>query len=192
MKFFIDTAMVDEIRDANAMGMVDGVTTNPTLISKTGRPFKEVLTEICATVDGPISAEVAATDYDGMLAEAKVLLGIAKNIVIKAPMTWDGLRACRALSNDGHKVNVTLCFSANQALLAAKAGATFVSPFIGRLDDIGADGAFADLLDEAAHHVEGDVGFQQRPAHLAQRRRNIGLGQRATPGQRVEDAGKAI
>jgi len=140
MKFFVDTADVAEIKELAETGLLDGVTTNPTLISKTGRPFKEVLTEICATVDGPISAEVAATDYDGMLAEAKVLLGIAKNIVIKAPMTWDGLRACRALSNDGHKVNVTLCFSANQALLAAKAGATFVSPFIGRLDDIGADG----------------------------------------------------
>jgi transaldolase len=140
MKFFVDTADVTEIKELAETGQLDGVTTNPTLISKTGRPFKEVLTEICATVDGPISAEVAATDYDGMLAEAKVLLGIGKNIVIKAPMTWDGLRACRALTREGHKVNVTLCFSANQALLAAKAGATFVSPFIGRLDDIGADG----------------------------------------------------
>ena len=140
MKFFVDTADVSEIRELAATGLLDGVTTNPTLISKAGRPIKEVIAEICEAVPGPISAEVAATDFDGMMAEAAILSAIAKNVTIKVPLTWDGLKACKALSDKGTKVNVTLCFSANQALLAAKAGATFISPFVGRLDDIGYDG----------------------------------------------------
>ena len=140
MKFFVDTADVGEIRELAATGLLDGVTTNPSLIAKAGRPIKTVIAEICEAVDGPVSAEVAATDFDGMMAEAGILAPIAKNVTIKVPLTWDGLKACRALSQRGTKVNVTLCFSANQALLAAKAGATFISPFAGRLDDIGFDG----------------------------------------------------
>ena len=140
MKFFVDTADIAEIRELAATGLLDGVTTNPTLIAKAGRPIKEVIAEICAAVPGPISAEVAATDFDGMMAEAAILSAIAKNVTIKVPLTWDGLKACKALSSKGTMVNVTLCFSANQALLAAKAGATFISPFIGRLDDISYDG----------------------------------------------------
>ncbi|HZP19195.1 MAG TPA: fructose-6-phosphate aldolase [Bauldia sp.] len=140
MKFFIDTADVAEIRELAATGFVDGVTTNPTLIGKAGRPIKDVIKEICDAVAGPVSAEVAATDYDGMMREGQKLAAIAGNVAVKVPLTWDGLKACRALSNEGHMVNVTLCFSANQALLAAKAGATFISPFVGRLDDVGYDG----------------------------------------------------
>jgi len=140
MKFFLDTADVGEIRKYAATGLVDGVTTNPSLIAKSGRNVFEVLGEICEAVDGPVSAEVTATDTDGMLAEAERLLKIADNIVIKAPLTWAGLTATHKLSADGVKVNVTLCFSANQALLAAKAGAAYISPFIGRLDDQGVDG----------------------------------------------------
>ena len=140
MKFFVDTADVAEIKDLAATGLLDGVTTNPSLVAKAGRDFKEIVAEICAVVPGPVSAEVAATDYDGMMREAEVLRKIAKNVTIKVPLTMDGLKACKALTSDGTMVNVTLCFSANQALLAAKAGATFVSPFIGRLDDIGLNG----------------------------------------------------
>ncbi len=140
MKFFIDTADVAEIRDLAATGLVDGVTTNPSLIAKSGRNFIEVIEEVCAIVPGPVSAEVAATTVDGMLAEAAKLVPIAPNVTIKVPLTWDGLKATKRLSADGVKVNVTLCFSAAQALLAAKAGAAFISPFIGRLDDIGLDG----------------------------------------------------
>lgn len=140
MKFFVDTADVDEIRELNGMGLLDGVTTNPSLIMKAGRDIMEVTKEICAIVDGPVSAEVTATDYDGMMSQAAVLAGIADNICIKLPLTMDGLKACKALTSDGHKTNVTLCFSANQALLAAKAGATFISPFIGRIDDMAVDG----------------------------------------------------
>jgi transaldolase len=140
MKFFVDTADVSEIKELAATGMVDGVTTNPTLVAKAGRDFKTIIAEICALVPGPVSAEVAATDYAGMMAEARVLTKIAPNVTIKVPLTWDGLKACRELTGEGTMVNVTLCFSANQALLAAKAGATFVSPFIGRLDDTGIDG----------------------------------------------------
>ncbi len=146
MKFFVDTADVKEIRACQEMGLVDGVTTNPSLVAKSGRPFKEVIAEICSFVDGPVSAEVVALDYDGMLKEGKELRKIAKNVAVKVPMTVDGLRACKALSSDGTMVNVTLCFSANQALLAAKAGATFISPFVGRLDDINLDGM--DLISE--------------------------------------------
>lgn len=140
MKFFVDTADIAEIRELAETGLLDGVTTNPSLVAKTGRDFFEVLQEICQTVDGPVSAEVTATDTAGMLREAGKLRALASNITIKVPLTWDGLKACRALTNDGAMVNVTLCFSANQALLAAKAGATFVSPFVGRLDDIHING----------------------------------------------------
>ena len=140
MKFFIDTAEIAEIRELAATGLVDGVTTNPSLILKSGRDIMEVTREICALVEGPVSAEVTATDASSMIAEGKHLAQIAPNIAVKVPLTWDGLKACKALTDAGHMVNVTLCFSANQALLAAKAGATFISPFIGRLDDIGLDG----------------------------------------------------
>ena len=140
MKFFVDTADVSEIGDLAETGLLDGVTTNPSLIMKAGRPMAEVIAEICGLVDGPVSAEVAASDYDGMLAEGRKLAEIADNIAIKVPLTWDGLKACRTLSGEGRMVNVTLCFNANQALLAGRAGATFISPFIGRLDDMGIDG----------------------------------------------------
>jgi transaldolase len=140
MKFFADTADIDEIRDLAETGLIDGVTTNPSLVAKTGRDFKETVREICAIIDGPVSAEVTATEAGGMIEEGRLLAAIADNVAIKVPLTWDGLKACRALSQGGTKVNVTLCFSANQALLAAKAGAAFVSPFIGRLDDISLDG----------------------------------------------------
>jgi len=140
MKFFVDTADVKEIRELNDLGLLDGVTTNPSLILKAGRDIIEVTKEICGIVDGPVSAEVTAMDYAEIMREAAVLAKIADNICIKLPLTLDGLKACKALTSDGHKTNVTLCFSANQALLAAKAGATFISPFIGRVDDIGLDG----------------------------------------------------
>jgi transaldolase len=140
MKFFVDTADVKDIRELNDLGLLDGVTTNPSLILKSGRDIKEVTKEICDIVEGPVSAEVTAMVYDDMMREAAVLAKIADNICIKLPLTLDGLKACKALTSDGHKTNVTLCFSATQALLAAKAGATFISPFIGRLDDMGFDG----------------------------------------------------
>jgi len=140
MKFFVDTAEIAEIRELAETGMVDGVTTNPSLIMKAGRDIVEVTREICSIVSGPVSAEVTATEAGAMIAEGRELAKIASNIAIKVPLTWDGLKACKALTDSGHMVNVTLCFSANQALLAAKAGATFISPFIGRLDDIGLDG----------------------------------------------------
>ena len=146
MDFFVDTADVAEIRELASLGLLDGVTTNPSLIAKAGRDFKTIIAEICEVVPGPVSAEVAATDADGMLAEGRILAKIAKNVAVKVPLTWDGLKACRTLAGEGTMVNVTLCFSANQALLAAKAGATFVSPFVGRLDDIGLDGM--DLIRE--------------------------------------------
>jgi transaldolase len=140
MKFFVDTADVSEIKELAATGLLDGVTTNPSLVAKAKRDFKEIIAEICAAVAGPVSAEVAATDLDGMLREGRTLAKIAKNVTVKVPLTWDGLKACRTLTAEGTMVNVTLCFSANQALLAAKAGATFISPFVGRLDDAGQDG----------------------------------------------------
>ncbi len=140
MKFFVDTADVKEIRELAESGLIDGVTTNPSLVAKAGGDFKKILKEICAVVEGPVSAEVAATDLAGMLDEGRRLAKIADNIVIKVPLTWDGLKACRTLTMEGSGVNVTLCFNAVQALLAAKAGATYISPFIGRLDDIGLDG----------------------------------------------------
>lgn len=140
MKFFVDTADLNEIRELNDLGFLDGVTTNPSLIMKAGRDIKEVTREICDMVDGPVSSEVTATEYDQMMKEADILSQIADNICIKVPLTLDGLKACRSLTDDGRMVNVTLCFSATQALLAAKAGATFISPFIGRIDDMGVDG----------------------------------------------------
>ena len=140
MKFFVDTADTKEIADLAATGLMDGVTTNPSLIAKSGRDFREVIAEICGLTDGPVSAEVVATDYEGMVREGKDLAQIASNVCVKLPLLMDGLKACRALTDQGIKTNVTLCFSANQALLAAKAGATFISPFIGRLDDINIDG----------------------------------------------------
>jgi transaldolase len=140
MKFFIDTADLGEIRDLAATGLVDGVTTNPSLVAKTGRKFLDVVRDICAVVPGPVSAEVTATDTATMLAEGRKLAKIAKNVTVKVPLTPDGLKACRVLSQEGTMVNVTLCFSAAQAILAAKAGASFISPFVGRLDDIGQSG----------------------------------------------------
>lgn len=140
MKFFVDTADIKEIKDLAATGLLDGVTTNPSLVAKSGRDFFDVLKDICAVVKGPVSAEVTATDVDGMIKEGEKLAKIAKNIAIKVPMTWDGLKACKHFTSKGTMVNVTLCFSAAQAILAAKAGATFVSPFVGRLDDIGENG----------------------------------------------------
>ena len=140
MKFFVDTAEISAIAELNDLGMVDGVTTNPSLIMKSGRDILDVTKEICAMISGPVSAEVTATDAETMIAEGRKLSEIAHNIAVKVPLTWDGLKACNVLSAEGKMVNVTLCFSANQALLAAKAGATFISPFIGRLDDLNLDG----------------------------------------------------
>ena len=148
MKFFVDTAETAEIKSLAASGLLDGVTTNPSLVAKTGKKFTDIIAEICRIVPGPVSAEVAATEYDGMMREAHVLREIAKNVTIKVPLTPDGLRACKALTTDGTMVNVTLCFSAAQALLAAKAGASFISPFVGRLDDVGQSGMalIADIM----------------------------------------------
>jgi len=146
MKFFADTADITAIKELNDLGMIDGVTTNPSLIKKSGRDILEVTKEICDIIDGPVSAEVTAIEADKMIAEGRKLAKIAKNIAVKVPLTWDGLKACKVLTDEKTMVNVTLCFSANQALLAAKAGATFISPFIGRLDDINLDGM--ELIDE--------------------------------------------
>lgn len=146
MKFFVDTADTAEIKELEATGLLDGVTTNPSLIAKSGRDFKEVIAEICSITEGDVSAEVAATDFGTIIKEAHTLREIANNVVIKLPLTFDGLKACKKLTEEGTKTNVTLCFSANQALLAAKVGATYISPFIGRLDDIHFDGL--DLIRE--------------------------------------------
>lgn len=140
MKFFVDTAEIADIKKLHEGGLLDGVTTNPSLIAKSGRNFLEVIAEICSIVPGPVSAEVASTEYDGMIAEGTKLAGIAKNVVVKLPLTVDGLRATKTFTDKGIKTNVTLCFSPNQALLAAKVGATYISPFLGRLDDINLDG----------------------------------------------------
>lgn len=148
MKLFLDTADINEITDLNKTGMVDGITTNPSLIAKSGRNIIQTIEEICEIVSGPVSAEVTATDYDGMMREGARLAEIASNVTVKLPLTVDGLRACASLSEDNIMVNVTLCFSTAQALLAAKAGASFISPFVGRLDDIGADGM--NLISEIA------------------------------------------
>lgn len=146
MKFFVDTADTKDIADLAATGLIDGVTTNPSLIAKSGRDFAQVIAEICDLTTGPVSAEVVATEHQAMVKEGRKLAKIAENVAVKLPLTWDGLKACRELSQDGTMVNVTLCFSANQALLAAKAGASFISPFIGRLDDINIDGM--ELIEE--------------------------------------------
>ncbi len=172
MKFFLDTADVAEIRDLAASGLVDGVTTNPSLVAKSGRALTDVVAEICEIVDGPISAEVLATDTEGMLKEAETLSAIARNVVIKLPLTMDGLKACRSLTDDGIMTNVTLCFSANQALMAAKAGATFVSPFVGRLDDVGTDGMelIEDILTVFDNYLDLDtqvlVASVRHPQHV--------------------------
>lgn len=171
MKFFIDTANIDEIKEANAMGMVDGVTTNPTLIAREKGDFKEIITEICKIVDGPISAEVISLDNEGMVKEARELAKIHSNIVVKIPMTTDGLKAVRTLTAEGIKTNVTLVFSALQALMAAKAGATYVSPFVGRLDDLSQEGMLlieqiADIFSNYAYDTEIIVASIRNPLHV--------------------------
>jgi transaldolase len=171
MKFFIDTADVKEIREAHALGLVDGVTTNPSLIAKSGRKFKDVIKEIVSIVDGPISAEVISLDAPGMIKEGKELAKIHKNIVVKLPMTPEGLKACKALSDKGIKPNVTLIFTAMQALLAAKAGATYVSPFVGRLDDISQDGMgiiedIRTIFDNYGYMAEIIVASVRNPIHV--------------------------
>ena len=174
MKFFVDTADVDEIRDLAATGLLDGVTTNPSLVAKTGRDFMTVLKEVCALVPGPISAEVTATEPEAMLEEARHLAGVADNIVIKVPLTPPGLKACNTLSGEGIKVNVTLCFSAAQAILAAKAGASYISPFVGRLDDVGTDGLqlIADIVQiyesYPAFSTEVLVASVRHPIHVVE------------------------
>ncbi|MGB4826251.1 MAG: fructose-6-phosphate aldolase [Paracoccaceae bacterium] len=157
MRFFVDTADVDAIRELDDLGMVDGVTTNPSLIMKSGRDILEVTKEICSFIDGPVSAEVVALKADEMIAEGRKLAEIAPNIAVKVPLTWDGLKACKVLSGEGKMVNVTLCFSVNQALLAAKVGATFISPFVGRLDDINLDGM--ELISDI-RQVYDNYGFE--------------------------------
>ncbi|MEJ8563174.1 fructose-6-phosphate aldolase [Yoonia sp. GPGPB17] len=157
MKFFVDTAEIDQIKELNDLGMVDGVTTNPSLIAKSGRDILEVTKEICSIVSGPVSAEVVALEADDMLAEGRKLAKIADNIAVKVPLTWAGLKTCKTLTDEGIMVNVTLCFSANQALLAAKAGATFISPFIGRLDDLNMDGL---ELIEDIRTIYDNYGFE--------------------------------
>lgn len=174
MKFFVDTADVKEIKELAATGLLDGVTTNPSLIAKSGRDFIEVVKEICTLTDGPVSAEVTALDAEGMIREGEKLAKIAKNIAIKVPLTWDGLKACKHFTSRGTMVNVTLCFSAAQAILAAKAGATFVSPFVGRLDDIGQNGL--DLIAEIctiynqydAFKTEVLVASVRNPTHITE------------------------
>jgi transaldolase len=171
MKFFIDTANIDEIKEANAMGMVDGVTTNPSLIAKQGGDFETIIKQICEIVDGPISAEVISVDTEGMLKEARKLAAIHKNIVVKVPMIVDGLKATRALADEGIKTNVTLVFSPLQALMAAKAGATFVSPFLGRLDDLSQDGLvlveqIVEIYANYAYDTEVIVASVRNPLHV--------------------------
>jgi transaldolase len=174
MKFFVDTAEVSDIRSLAEAGLVDGVTTNPSLIAKSGRKMAEVIAEICAITPGPVSAEVTATEYDGMLAEGRYLREIAPNVCVKVPLTEAGLRTCRALSAEGTLVNVTLCFSPAQALLAAKSGATFISPFVGRLDDIATDGMLliADILKIYRNypHIKTEVlvASIRHPIHLVE------------------------
>ena len=173
MKFFVDTAEVKEIKELADLGLLDGVTTNPSLIAKSGRQFKDVIAEICAIVEGPVSAEVVSLDYAGMMREAADLRKIAKNVTVKVPLTLDGLKACKALTSNGCMVNVTLCFSANQALLAAKAGATFISPFLGRLDDIHIDGTeliaeIRQIYDNYAFDTEILAASVRTPLHVKQ------------------------
>jgi transaldolase len=173
MKFFADTAEVKDIKELNELGLLDGITTNPSLIAKSGRQINDVINEICQIVPGPVSAEVASTDFESMMAEAAILRKIADNVVIKVPLTMDGLRACKKLSGEGTKVNVTLCFSANQALLAAKAGATYISPFIGRLDDINIEGMdlirdIRTIYDNYAFTTEILAASIRSPNHVTQ------------------------
>lgn len=174
MKFFVDTGDIDEIRSLAATGLLDGVTTNPSLVAKTGKNFLDLIAEICAVVSGPVSAEVAATDYDTMILEGRKLSKIAKNVTVKVPLTPDGLRVCRELSDEGVMVNVTLCFSAAQAILAAKAGATFISPFVGRLDDIGQEGMqlIADIISIYENYPDWDtqvlVASIRHPMHIVE------------------------
>lgn len=173
MKFFIDTANIDEIKEAASMGLLDGVTTNPSLVAKEGKNFKELLNEILKIVDGPISAEVVSTDFDGIMKEAKELASIHKNIVIKVPLIQEGIKAVKALTAEGIKTNVTLCFSASQAILAAKAGATYISPFVGRLDDISHSGM--QLIDQIVN-IYRNYGYEtqvlvasiRHPLHLVE------------------------
>lgn len=171
MKFFIDTANINEIKEAASLGMVDGVTTNPSLVSKEGKNFKELLDEILTIVDGPVSAEVVSTNYDGMLKEARELASIHKNIVVKIPLIKEGLKVVKTVSEEGIKTNVTLCFSPNQALLAAKAGATYISPFVGRLDDISHVGMdliaqIIQIYDNYGFETEVLVASIRNPLHL--------------------------
>jgi len=173
MKFFIDTADVKEIREAAAMGLVDGVTTNPSLVAKTGRKFRDVLVEVCDIVKGPVSAEVTAVQYDGIMKEARELASLRGNIVVKIPLIPEGLKAVRTCSDEGIKTNVTLCFSATQALLAAKAGATYISPFVGRLDDISTDGMqliseIIEIYDNYGYPTEVLVASVRHPMHVHQ------------------------
>jgi len=171
MKFFLDTANIDEIREAHAMGMVDGVTTNPSLIAKENRDFEDIIDDICQVVDGPISAEVISLEADGMTEEARRLAGIHKNIVVKIPMTVEGIKATRQLSEEGIHTNVTLVFSPLQALMAAKAGATYVSPFVGRLDDLSHEGMLlveqiVEMYDNYAFDTETIVASIRNPLHV--------------------------
>ena len=171
MKFFIDTADVKEIREAAAMGLVDGVTTNPSLVAKTGRKFREVLLEICDIVKGPVSAEVVGVKHDDIMKEARELAGLRPNIVVKIPLIPEGLKAVRTCTNEGIKTNVTLCFSATQALLAAKAGATYISPFVGRLDDVSTNGMqlireICEIYDNYAYTTEVLVASVRHPMHV--------------------------
>ncbi len=173
MKFFVDTAEIDAIAELHALGMVDGVTTNPSLIMKSGRDMIEVIKEICDLVPGPVSAEVVSVKADDMIAEGRKLAAIAPNIAIKVPLTWDGLKACKVFSDEGRMVNVTLCFSANQAILAAKAGATFISPFVGRLDDINMDGMelirdIREIYDNYAYETQILAASIRSPNHVSE------------------------
>lgn len=174
MKFFVDTADVKEIEELSSLGLLDGVTTNPSLVAKSGRDFKEVVKEICGIVEGPVSAEVTALEYSEMMKEAEVLRKIAKNVCIKLPLTPDGIKTCKKLTSEGTQVNVTLCFSASQAILAAKAGATFISPFVGRLDDISMDGMglIADIVTIYDNYAEFEtevlVASIRHPMHIVE------------------------
>ena len=173
MKFFADTAEIEDIKKLQESGLLDGITTNPSLIAKSGRDFKEVIKEICAIVPGPVSAEVASTDFDTIIKEAHVLRKLADNVVVKLPLTVDGLKACKVLTGEGTKTNVTLCFSANQALLAAKVGATYISPFIGRLDDINLEGMqlirdIRQIYDNYAFSTEILAASIRTPNHITE------------------------
>jgi transaldolase len=173
MKFFIDTADIREVREAAAMGLVDGVTTNPSLVAKTGKKFREVLLEICDVVKGPVSAEVVGTQYDDMMREAREYAALRPNIVVKIPLIAEGLKAVRTCADEGIKTNVTLCFSATQALLAAKAGATYISPFVGRLDDISTDGMqlieeICQIYDNYGYETQVLVASVRHPMHVHQ------------------------